>query len=302
VTSDEASGPSQNLNVIVVAYGSPALLHDALEPLRGAYPIIVVDNSSSPEVKDVAQAAEARYVDPEQNLGFARAVNVALGLRQPPDADVLLLNPDAQISAPDVGRMLRVLHAQRDVAGVAPAQHAAGSARPNPVWWPWHTPLGAWMEAIGLRRLRSTEGFVGGAILLVDGAALADVGLFDERYFMYSEEEDWQRRARQRGWRLSYCANVEALHRGGGTESNVGRLQLRVHVAIERYIRKWYGAAGWTIFRAGTIFGCALRVIVYRGHRRRTMAGLMRMYLEGPDKAGRRTGAIPATSIGGGAS
>ncbi len=284
---------SGDLNVIVVSYGSPALLREALAPLRGTYPTIVVDNSSLAEAKDVANEAEARYVDPGQNLGFARAVNVGLGLRHPPDADVLLLNPDAQISVQGVDRLLEVLRADPTLACVAPTQRVPGADDLSPVWWPWHTPAGAWMEAIGLRRWRAPQGFLSGAVLLLSGAAVKDVGLLDERYFMYSEEEDWQQRARRRGWRFRLCPEVEALHRVGGTDSDIIRVQLRVHIAIERYVRKWFGRSGWAAYRVGTVFGCGLRMIAYQDNRRRRIGRLARTYVEGPEKAGHRAGAIP---------
>lgn len=155
------------------------------------------------------------------------------------------------------------------------------------------------MEAVGLRRLRSPQGFLSGAVLLLSGAAVKDVGLLDERYFMYSEEEDWQQRAQRRGWRVRLCPEIEALHRVGGTDSDVARVQLRVHIAIERYVRKWFGRPGWAVYRVGTIFGCGLRLLAYRDNRRRRIARLARTYVEGPEKAGRRAGAIPSPPVEG---
>jgi GT2 family glycosyltransferase len=124
-------------------------------------------------------------------------------------------------------------------------------------------------------------------------SALADVGGFDERFFLYSEDEDWQRRAVARGWRVSFCPHIEAEHVTGGSEADMVRLQLRLHAAIERYVRKWYGPAGWAVFRSGTLFGLFLRLFVHRGARRRKTARLARLYVTGPDRAARRAGAIP---------
>jgi GT2 family glycosyltransferase len=124
-------------------------------------------------------------------------------------------------------------------------------------------------------------------------AALAEVGRFDERFFLYSEDEDWQRRALVRGWRVRFCPDVVAQHASGGTETDTGRHRLRLHAAIERYVRKWYGRRGWALYRAGTLFGLTLRLVVQRGPRRRATTRLTRLYLTGPDRAARRAGAIP---------
>jgi GT2 family glycosyltransferase len=282
-------------DVVIVAYGAPDGLAQALATLADTHPVCVVDNSSSPANAEIARTAGAQYVDAGANLGFAAAVNVGLARLRDPGRNVLLLNPDARISPTELERLEAELLAHPDVACVAPAQHIPGSTSPSRARWPWHTPAGAWAEAVGLsrRRLASSRYFVGGAVLLLRKTALADVGTFDERFFLYSEDEDWQRRAVERGWHVRLCPDVVAEHGAGGTESDVARLQLRLHASIERFVRKWYGTAGWELFRAGTLFGLALRLMARGGQRRRRAARLARLYLTGPDRAARRAGAVP---------
>jgi GT2 family glycosyltransferase len=289
------TGGGAGIVVVVVAYGPADSLADALSALQDDYRVLVVDNSSSAATAGAAHRAGARYVDAGANLGFAAAVNVALSHLTSAGRDVLLLNPDARIDSGALARLHDQLLAQRDLACVAPAQHAPGSDRTSRARWPWHTPAGAWAEAIGLsrRRLRSPRYFLGGAVLLLRRAAIDEVGGFDERFFMYSEDEDWQRRALARGWRVRLCPEVSAEHAAGGTERDATRHQLRLHGAIERYVRKWYGPLGWTAYRAGTLFGLALRLAAQRGPRRAATTRLARVYLTGPDRAARRAGAVP---------
>ena len=283
-----------DLDVVVVAYGSPDSLALALASIGDRYRAVVIDNSSSDDTAAVVASAGARYVDPGRNLGFAAAVNRALALLPDPGRDVLLLNPDARIDPDELRRLHEVLLAQPELACVAPAQRDRSGASSR-ARWPWHTPAGAWADAVGLtrHRLRSARYFLGGAVLLVRKAALADVGGFDERYFLYSEDEDWQRRALERGWRVRLCPEVSAEHAAGSTESDPRRHRLRLHAAIERYIRKWYGPIGWVTYRAGTLFGLALRLAVQRGPRRTATARLARLYLTGPDRTAQRAGAVP---------
>jgi hypothetical protein len=92
---------------------------------------------------------------------------------------------------------------------------------------------------------------------------------------------------------VRYCPDITAEHAGGGTDASRTRVRLRLHAAIERYVRKWYGPVGWAVFRAGTLVGLALRVAGRGGARRRSAVALARLYLEGPDRAARRTGAVP---------
>lgn len=291
----EGTGPGRRLVVVVVAYGSVEALAACLDALRGTYPVVVVDNGSSAEAARVAMAGGASYDDPGANLGFAAAVNRAVGELDLVGTDVLLLNPDAVVEVEAVEQLRRVLAARPRVAGVAPAQRAPGSTAAERVLWPFPSPWGLWLEAVGLGRLRTgrRSGFVVGSVLLLRGEALVDVGGFDERFFLYDEETDWQRRAVDRGWEIAFCADADALHRGAGTDHDRGRRDLRFHAGTERYLRKWYGPVGWEVGRAAVVAGAALRAVVLRGDARRAALRRAGTYLAGPDRLARRRGAVP---------
>jgi len=281
------------LHVVVVAYGDPTALRSSLERLGGAYAVVVVDNSSDPETAAVAAALGARYVDPGDNLGFAAGVNRALSELPIPSVDVLLLNPDASLDAAAVERLRDVLAEEPDVACVAPAQRRPGSDAAAPVQWPFPTPLRAWAEALGLGRFLRGWGFVSASVLLVRGAALADVGSFDEGFFLYAEEADWERRAVQGAWRVSFCEDAVALHAGEGTDPDPKRREQRFHAGVERYVRKWHGAGGWNAYRWATVLTAIRRAVVAGGERRRSSWRLARLYAQGPYRVARRAGAVP---------
>lgn len=291
--------PSPDLVVVVVAYGPPEALAQCLDALQGEHHVLVVDNSSSPAVAALAHQAGADYLDPGKNLGYAAAVNRALELIGRGRSDVLLLNPDARIAPEDITLLQKALRDDPKAACASPSQPIPPGADLPGDRWPWHTPAGAWAEALGLHRLRRYRQFLSGAVLMLRGGALKDIGDFDERFFLYGEDEDWQRRAVKKGWRLCYCPSASAQHTGGGTDSDAARVRLRLHAATERYIRKWYGTFGWAVYRAGTLFGHTLRLVAFTGLRRRlasraAAAGLVSLYLRGPDRVAVRAGAVPA--------
>ncbi len=182
-----------------MAYGRPDLLAAAVEPVR-SLPVTVVDNSSSPEVAAVCDELGVRYLDPGSNGGFGAGVNHALAHRLDPQADVLLLNPDAVIGREEVDRLHEALLADATLASVAPAQvDEHGSA--GRVSWPFPTSGRAVLTAAGLGRLGARAGFVIGSVLMIRNEALAQVGGFDEDFFLYAEETDWAYRAHRLGWR-----------------------------------------------------------------------------------------------------
>jgi GT2 family glycosyltransferase len=278
------------LEAIIVAYGQPAMLQAALEPLRHVT-VTVVDNSSSPHVRAVAEAADARYVDPGRNGGFAAGVNAGLR-RVAPDADVLLVNPDARIDRAAVETLRAALHADPGLASVGPVQvddHGIESR----VDWPFPTPFRTWMEAVGLGRFLPSE-FVTGSLLLLRREALDQVGGFDdERFFLYAEETDWARRATLLGWRHALVRGARAVHVGAATSSDHDRRERHFHAGQETYLRKHYGAMGWQVSRAGRVAGFAARAALLRGERGRASRDRLRLYLAGP----RRSEVRPADSV-----
>jgi glycosyltransferase involved in cell wall biosynthesis/GT2 family glycosyltransferase len=271
------------VEVVVVAYGAAGLLERALAPLAGALPVTVVDNSGDAAVRRVAEAAGARYVDPGANLGFGAAVNVALRDPQVPGADVLLLNPDARIDVDGVRALHRRLRAEPRAAAVGPAQTDDGGAAAR-VLWPFPTPAGVWRQEAGLGVPDTHEGFVIGSVLLLRAEALAQVGGFDERYFLYSEETDWQRRAHDAGWRSVVADEVRAQHVGGGTSTDPTRRETHFHASQERYLRTHHGAVGWTVARAAVVLGSVPRSAL-PGDRGRAARLRLRLYLRGPLRA-----------------
>ena len=275
-----ASEPSRQLEILVIAYGSLEMLRGALEPVRGL-PVTVVDNSSLPEIKALSEGLDCRYIDPGRNGGFAAGVNMGLAHRSIPGADVLLLNPDAVIDVEAVHDLHKALLASADLASVGPRQ-VDEHCQPVRVTWPFPSPWGTWLDALGLSRLRPTSQYVSGAILLLRAEALDAVGGFDERFFLYSEEADWAYRARRAGWRHAVIDSVTAMHAGGGTSSDETRRQAHFHASQERFLRKHYGAVGWQVARAGQILGDAVRSAIRRGPERDRLRARLALYLKGP--------------------
>ncbi|MCA5892898.1 glycosyltransferase [Isoptericola sp. NEAU-Y5] len=277
--------------VLLVAYGAPDLVAQALEPLAGKHPLTVVDNSSLPAIREVAARFGARYLDPGRNGGFAAGVNHGLAHRQDPGADVLLLNPDAVVSADTVTLLQDALAAAPDLATVGPRQVDA-TGTPARVEWPFPSPGRCWLEAVGLARLAGPGrrgSFVIGSVLLLSGRALGEMGPFDERFFLYAEETDWAYRASRAGWRHAVVPGAHALHLGGATSTDATRRETTFHASQETYLRKHFGPAGWAAARAAQVVGSAGRAVVLRGDRSAAARRRLGLYLRGPVAAARAT-------------
>jgi glycosyltransferase involved in cell wall biosynthesis/GT2 family glycosyltransferase len=283
--------------VVVVAYGAPELLRRTLSTLTPALgsadrPVLVVDNSSSVQVQAVCQDTGARYVDAGRNGGFGYGVNLALGFLNDGE-DVLLLNPDAVVTRDDIARLAAALHADPRLASVAPAQ-VDEDGRPVRVAWPFPTPFGAWLEAVGLGRLGAWRpGYAIGSILLLRAGALRQVGGFDERFFLYAEETDWARRAARLGWSHRVVPTVTALHTGAATSADRSRREIHFHGAQERYYRKHHGGAGWLVARGAQIVGSGVRAVVLPTARRKHARHRLEIYARGPARVESRMRETP---------
>jgi GT2 family glycosyltransferase len=267
--------------VVVVAFHGADDLDRCLVPIARSLEVVIVDNSSDENVAAVATRHGCRYVDTGSNLGFAAGVNAGVSLL-PADVDILLLNPDAVVGLDDVRALSRELAGDPELAAVSPrlVDDVGGEQR---VGWPFPSPARMWWEALGGPRLRAEPtDFVVGAVLLLRRAAWREVGGFDERFFLYAEEADWQRRAVGRGWSSRVVDSAVASHRGAGTSANVEQRDRFFHAATETYIRKWFGASGWANYRLAAAVAAVARTAGGSPLKRAAARSRLSSYLVGP--------------------
>jgi GT2 family glycosyltransferase len=196
---------------------------------------------------------------------------------------VLLVNPDAELDHDAIEKLAASLHDSTATrrGSVAPRLVAVEGPEQR-VLWPYPSPFRAWFEAIGLGRFSVRARFAVGAVLLLRWEALQEVGLFDERFFLYAEEADWQRRALDHGWATGLCADAVAVHAGAGTSADASRREVLFHAGQEIYVRKWFGTTGWWNYRAAVVCGAAARALVLPAERRREAARRALLYTRGP--------------------
>jgi GT2 family glycosyltransferase len=271
--------------VIIVAYRNTDDLKRCLASLKGWGELVVVDNGNDPAVRRLVDDSGGRYTAPERNIGFAAAVNAGLQQRSA-GQDALLLNPDAELCPVDAALLVRALHTAPGRAAVAPRLRNTdgGTQRTE---WPVPSPREAWIDALGIRRwVPPRARFLSGAVLLLNGQALDELGGLDERYFLYAEESDWQLRAQRAGWTVATVEDVEVAHAGGRSSADNRTREVMFHRSGEAFGRKWYGASGWQVMRLASVTGALLRLVAHctRPDKSR-YAFLLRLYLRGGGQA-----------------
>lgn len=186
-------------------------------PGDGLWRVLVIDNGSAsdPGPEIVARFPWVEYVRLATNAGFAAGQNHGLRLAMQRGQDaVLLLNNDCDIGEAAIRALLEQLCSHAAMAAVSPLLYCSGErTRPQMV--------AAWLDWAGHRSVRPSQPqaapagmpvMVPGTALMLSCAALKRIGLLDERYFAYYEDNDLSARIAAHGLSASYCPQARAWH------------------------------------------------------------------------------------------
>jgi len=192
------------------------LVHDV--PLR----VILVDNGSAPDSVDRLERRfpEATVLRLGENRGFAAGNNVGIARALAEGVShILLLNNDTLVEAEFLTPLVEAL--RRDGAGVAGPKiyHHPETDR---LWFAggmidwrtgrqWH--LGAGDRDQGQWDVPCTVEYITACCLLAPASVFREVGVLDERYFIYFEETDWNLRVRRRGYACWYEPKSRIYHK-----------------------------------------------------------------------------------------
>ena len=81
---------------------------------------------------------------------------------------------------------------------------------------------------------------VTGCFMLVRPQAIEQVGMMDERFFMYGEETDWCYRFKRAGWKVMFAPVGEIVHFGGqSSKKSANEMSLQLQSSILQFINKY---------------------------------------------------------------
>lgn len=245
------------LSVVLVCWNNRAYLEPCLRSLleagmQSTFDVVVVDNGSTDGSQAMLRAdfPAVRLIENGANLGLSRASNQ--GIQATTGRSVLLLNNDTLVNGPSLDAMVAFLDA-------TPGAGAVGGRLLNPdgSFQSAFAPFSTWREelliATGLgERLRPgypssravpdtrAVDWLSSACLLLRRAALDEVGLLDEEYFIYGDEVDLQYRLQRAGWMVYYLPTATTIHYGGRSMDRWRRRKM-VYRGRLLFYRKHYG-------------------------------------------------------------
>ena len=251
-------------SVVIVNYASWPLTLRCVESLlatgHGDLEVVVVDNDPADAPAPPEMPFPVHLIRNKANLGFAAACN--RGIAACMGEVVVLINPDTTVKGGFFERVGAFFEGDERV-GVAGPRIVDGegelqlSARREislvsgllgrtsllTRLFPKSSLVAKQFPAVTGGAAPTAVDWVSGACMLARKRTLDGIGAFDERFFMYFEDADLCRRAREAGWLVYYLPHVEVVHGTGGSTHSKPKAIWRLHKSAFLYHRK-HGAHG----------------------------------------------------------
>jgi N-acetylglucosaminyl-diphospho-decaprenol L-rhamnosyltransferase len=262
-----------------------ALTSGTLVPER----LLLVDNASTDETVASGLDAGFEVLETGSNDGFGAACNVALSMAS--SEFVLICNPDVSPSPEALELLIAALREtpRAAIAGVAfdrPFLARRFSRISGDVWLFLPAGLQQLLARLGSEvpidctQRQVAVDYVVGAFMLCRVSALRQVDGFDERFFLYCEEEDLSRRLGERGWLTLFVPGAKVGHKHSTSSQNVDgsvMAQFLFH-SLYWYYRKYHSRTYAELARC-IHATCIVLDHVYRALTRRTQAYVPRTAL-----------------------
>lgn len=261
-----------DISIVIVNWNTRQLLLDCIQSItetttKCSFEIIVVDNASTDDSCEAVakEFPTVRVIRNSCNLGFAAANNV--GIRNASGRYVSLINSDVIVNNACLDCMCAYMDSNPDVGVLGPKILNADSTvqyscREFPGLW------NSFCRALALDTIFPGSRLFTGSLMrfskhdqvapvdalsgcfwMIRREVLAEVGLLDEAFFMYSEDIDFCRRCWDKSWKVVYYPAVTSIHLGGGSSMRSPvRFELEGLRARLGYWHKHHGRVALALF------------------------------------------------------
>ena len=267
-------------SVITVNYKSWPYTMRCIDSLYGTgyeeFEVVVVDND--PEVPPEIAHPVSLIRNPE-NVGFARACNQ--GVAASSGEYVVFVNPDTLVEVGFFEALERFLDENPRAGVVSPRLVGADgdpqlTARKELTFvsgilgrtslltrlFPKSRVVRRFFPAAQELSGPTRVDWVSGTCMAVRREILEEIGPLDERFFMYFEDADLCRRAREAGWLVYYLPQIEVFHHSGASSRNRARAIWDLHKSAFLYHRKHGPHGPLGLYSLLTLVGLAGRGLV----------------------------------------
>jgi GT2 family glycosyltransferase len=255
----------RDLNVSIVLFKTnPAVIKLAIDSVYAStldFRLYLIDNSPTDSLKSLKRDQRTEYIFNNSNLGFGKAHNIPMRKSFEEAKYHLVLNPDVYFEGSVLSELFTYMESNPDVGLISPKiVYPEGDIQrlckllPAPADLLFRRFLPFWFGAEKRNRLYELVDsgynkimnipYLSGCFMFFRTSALKEVGLFDERIFMYIEDADITRRMHQRFKTIFYPLVTIVHHYGKGSYKNFKLMTYNIHGALV-YFTKW----GWLFDR-----------------------------------------------------
>lgn len=262
-----------DLSIIIVNYRTYELTKQTIESVINKdhpfnYEIYVVDNASADGSleslqKDFSKESAdglIKFIANRENKGFAHANNLVIG--QVSAKYVLLLNSDTIVIDDCLEKCINYMETNKDTGALGckvvlpdgALDKACRRSFPDVnvsfyrmTGLSYLFPKSKRFGRYNLTYLDENETYevdcLVGAFMLVRSAAICQVGLLDETFFMYGEDIDWCYRIKSAGWKIIYYSDAKIVHYKGasaGSKKQKNKLIYEFYRAMHIFYNKHY--------------------------------------------------------------
>jgi hypothetical protein len=268
-----------DMSIVLVCWNNKAYLDPCLKSLyegglKSSFDVIVVDNGSTDGSQQMLaeKYPQVKLIQNAGNVGLGKASNQ--GIEATNGRHVLLLNNDTLVNGPALDVLVEYLDAHPEVGATAgKLLNPDGSFQSG--FAPFSTLLEEFLIVthIGERvwpgypshgdanEIKAT-GWMSSACLLVRRAALDQIGLLDESYFIYGDEADLQYRLNKAGWKVVFLPNSSIIHFGGRSMDRWKRRKM-VYRGKMMFYKKNYGFFSTLLLRLMFFLMSLLKLLVW---------------------------------------
>jgi N-acetylglucosaminyl-diphospho-decaprenol L-rhamnosyltransferase len=227
-----------SIGFVIVTYNSARILPACLKSIAPGFEVVVVDNASRDDSAGIACSLGARVIANKKNAGFGAACNQGANLLLA--SHVFFLNPDAILATGAVAEIEKAIELYPEAGGFGPAIEVTSKKQKfRKVSYP--QSRGARLKPDFPPSDTAEVDFLDGAALVCDLQLFRAIGGFDERIFLYFEDDDLCYRVRAQNRKLIYLPSAKVFHqRNGSSGSSLHLDYLRsFHASRSRIFVSW---------------------------------------------------------------
>lgn len=242
-----------DLTVSIVLYKSNVkVVTDAIDSVYKTtlnFRLYLIDNSPTDDLKSLRRDDRTEYIYNNTNIGFGKAHNIAMKLALNESLYHLVLNPDVYFESGVLESLFEAMETRQGIGMISPKilypdnniQYLC-KLLPTPFDLFGRRFLGrlSIVEKRNLRYELRSSGYntpmnipyLSGCFMFIRCSVLEEVGLFDERIFMYIEDADLTRRIHRKYKTLFYPEVSVYHHYAKGSYNNKKLMMYNIHGAF----------------------------------------------------------------------